>query len=78
MPDDGVWAPGHQATVGSNEAEGAAQREERDDADGEAGQLQAQPGDNSPVRTGADWPEQDAGECPATRKAPPMRLCVRR
>jgi hypothetical protein len=70
MPDDGVWAPGHQATAGSHEAEGAAQRDKRHDADGETGQMQAKPGDNSPVRMGADGPEQDASECTAERQQP--------
>ena len=70
MADDGVRATPYQPAIGGGEAEGAAERKERHDADGEAEKLDAKPCHHTPMRMSAHWPEQHTAERAAESKKP--------
>src|SRR4051794_36659824 len=75
MADDGVRATGHEPSICGGKAEGAAEREERGDADRQSEQLDPQPDGDTPIRMRTDWPQQHAGERSAEGKQPIARPC---
>jgi hypothetical protein len=67
MSNDGIRTARHHTTVRGSEAKGSPKRQDGAHRYGDAGQLQNDPGPNSPHWMCAFWPEEDAakrsGEC---------------